>query len=453
MLGRPPVVGGPHRECFPGAARAGDAAVTRPRRPVIPCRCDNERVERERSGDGAGRRAVLEGGVGLRHTDDRDPRGVQGVPVTVRVDRALEAGDQLVGAGVDGPAAREVLLPAGDPDREQRRVLRQAGEPARPSGADDEAGELRPVSLELGRLVGIGPRRGEIVVLEDVDAFENRAGQVVVCVLDARVEQRDRHAAAAVTGQPESGPGGRAGRQVVPLEQLAGGGCRVGDADRIDALDLGKALKEGDRARIERSGEAREHAREAELGPELEAGDAETGDELALGGLCCVVPASLVRLAGPPARCGHASRERRRTEDDDHPLPDRHLRARAADEPPPRDRLGACTLGEPPVAAATEIAAAARPTIASRPSWESRLGEGVERKVTRVGDRLDEPCGGGDHRRVVGAELERRLRGVGKGARSSEFAATPPTTAIRSAPVASAASRVRSTRARTIARW
>ena len=70
---------------------------------------------------------------------------------------------------------------------------------------------------------------------------------------------------------------------------------------------------------------------------------------------------------------------------------------------------------EPPVAAATEIAAAARATMASRPSWESRLGEGVERKVPKVGDRLDEPCGGGDHRRVVCAELERRLRGVGKG--------------------------------------
>ena len=58
------------------------------------------------------------------------------------------------------------------------------------------------------------------------------------------------------------------------------------------------------------------------------------------------------------------------------------------------------------------IAAAASATIASRPSWASRLGEGVERKVTRVGDRLDEPGGRGDHRGVVGAELERRLRGV-----------------------------------------
>ncbi len=67
---------------------------------------------------------------------------------------------------------------------------------------------------------------------------------------------------------------------------------------------------------------------------------------------------------------------------------------------------------EPPVAAATEIAAAASATIASRPSWASRLGEGVESKVTRVGDRLDEPGGRGDHRGVVGAELERRLRGV-----------------------------------------
>ena len=124
VLRRPPVVGSSDRECLPGAARAGDAAVTGPRRPVVPSRCDNERVERQRPGDGTGRRAVLEGGVGLGHADDRDPRGVQGVPVAVRVDSALEAGDQLVRAGVDGPAAREVLLPARDPDREQRRVLR-----------------------------------------------------------------------------------------------------------------------------------------------------------------------------------------------------------------------------------------------------------------------------------------------------------------------------------------
>ena len=70
--------------------------------------------------------------------------------------------------------------------------------------------------LELGRLVGVGPRRGKIVVLEDVDPLENRAGEVVVCVLDARVEERNRHAVAAEAGQPESSAGGRAGGQVVP---------------------------------------------------------------------------------------------------------------------------------------------------------------------------------------------------------------------------------------------
>jgi hypothetical protein len=41
----------------------------------------------------------------------------------------------------------------------------------------------------------------------------------------------------------------------------------------------------------------------------------------------------------------------------------------------------------------------------------------------------------------------------GSEARSSELAATPPTIAIRSVPSSSAAARVRSTRARTIARW
>ena len=41
----------------------------------------------------------------------------------------------------------------------------------------------------------------------------------------------------------------------------------------------------------------------------------------------------------------------------------------------------------------------------------------------------------------------------GSDARSSEFAATPPTTATRAAFVCSAAANVRSTSARTIARW
>jgi hypothetical protein len=40
----------------------------------------------------------------------------------------------------------------------------------------------------------------------------------------------------------------------------------------------------------------------------------------------------------------------------------------------------------------------------------------------------------------------------GSASRSSEFAATPPTTAIRSSPVCSCASRSRPTSARTIAR-
>ena len=260
VLRRPPVVGRAHRQRLPCAAGAGDAAVAGTRRPVVPGRCDHERVERKRTRHGSGGRTVLERRVGLRHADDRYPGGVQRISVAVRVDGALEAGDQLVSTGVDGPAACDIPLPACDPNREQCRVLRQAGQPARPSRAHDEAGELGPVPLELGRLVGVGLRRCEIVVLEDVDPLEHRAGEIVVRVLDARVEQGDRHAAAAVAGEAEAGAGGRAGGQVVPLEQLARGRGRVGDADRIDALDLGKALKQRDRAGIERSGEAREHA-------------------------------------------------------------------------------------------------------------------------------------------------------------------------------------------------
>ena len=198
-----------------------------PRRPVVPGRCDNERVERERPGDGTGRRAVLEGGVGLGHADDRYLRGIQGVSVTVRVDSALEAGDQLVRAGVDGPAAREGLVASRRPGlgAASRSPPGRSAHPALRSRRRGRRAASR-AARALGRLVGVGPRRGEIVVLEDVDPRIPGAGEVVVCVLDARVEERNRHAVAAVAGQPESGPGGRAGWQVVPLEQLAGGGCR-----------------------------------------------------------------------------------------------------------------------------------------------------------------------------------------------------------------------------------
>ena len=82
----------------PGPA---DAPVAGPGAAVVPGRDDDERVELGRAGDRARERAVGEGGERLDHADERDPRRVVRVAVAVRVDRALEPGEQLVGARVD----------------------------------------------------------------------------------------------------------------------------------------------------------------------------------------------------------------------------------------------------------------------------------------------------------------------------------------------------------------
>ena len=58
-----------------------------------------------------------------------------------------------------------------------------------------------------------------------------------------------------------------------------------------------------------------------------------------------------------------------------------------------------------------------------------------------------------DHRRVVGAEHERRERRIGQSGPELRVRRHPPTTAICSIPDCSAASRSRCVRARTIARW
>ncbi len=110
----------------------------------------------------------------------------------------------------------------------------------------------------------------------------------------------------------------------------------------------------------------------------------------------------------------------------------------------------------PPAPAATESRVAVRASPPSTPSCGAsrrRRRIRIDRKITSEGDLLNVATGGGDHRRVVRAQLERGERGAGSDARSSEFAATPPTTAICSAPTCSAAAFVLSTSARTMARW
>ena len=117
---------------------------------VVPGRGDDEHVERERAGDRLRLRAVGERGERLGHAEQRDPGRVVGVAVAVRVDGALEPGDQLVAARVDGVLRR---WPSGcQPATRIGSTVapgRDAVEPVGPARADEQARELRAVPLEL----------------------------------------------------------------------------------------------------------------------------------------------------------------------------------------------------------------------------------------------------------------------------------------------------------------
>ena len=80
------------------------------------------------------------------------------VPVAVRVDGSLEPGQQLVAAGVDELAAVGGRLPAGDPDRQDRRAGRDAVQAVGASGAGDDPRQLGAVPFDLGRVLRIGAR-------------------------------------------------------------------------------------------------------------------------------------------------------------------------------------------------------------------------------------------------------------------------------------------------------
>ena len=77
-----------------------------PAGPSFPAGATTSVSSSQRALDRARLRPVGEGGERLGERDQRDPGRVVGVAVAVRVDRALEPGDQLVGARVDGERRR-----------------------------------------------------------------------------------------------------------------------------------------------------------------------------------------------------------------------------------------------------------------------------------------------------------------------------------------------------------
>ena len=328
-------VRGADRERGPRPAGPGDAAVAGPREAVVAGRGDDERVEPEGSGDRPRGRAVLERGERLGNPDERDPRRVECDAVGVRIDCALEPGNELVGATVDGPAPGRLSLPARDPDREHRRPAGDAVHLRRAFRADEQAGELGAVPLEAGRVVGAGLRLGILVSVDHVEALAHLPEHVRMVRLDAGVEQRDRHAGPVEARQLDGGPGTDARRQLAFLDQCRGRRSRVRDAHGIDACDLRSALEVGDGAGIERRGEAGQHAGVAVLWLDLHALPGEPCDEQVVGGERGRGPAPLLRLGRLAARGSHLVGERRTVQDDDDALADRDLLARGADEAAP----------------------------------------------------------------------------------------------------------------------
>ena len=195
-------VGGSNRQRRRSAARARDAAVAGAGRAVVSGGRDDERVEPQCAANRLRLGRVGEGRVRGREPDQRDPGGVVCVAVEVRVDRALEPGDQLVGSPVDRPAAGQVALPAGHADRQDRGAGRNTRDSARATRADEQPGHLGPVLLEPGRVVRVGDGRGAAVhVVDEVDPGKDPPAQVRMRTVDSGVEEGDRHPAAVVAGE------------------------------------------------------------------------------------------------------------------------------------------------------------------------------------------------------------------------------------------------------------
>jgi hypothetical protein len=190
------------------------------------------------------------------------------IAVVVRIDGAFEAGDDLVGPRVHGRRTPRIGLPAADPDREDRRACRDAGEVRWTARADDHSGQLRAMTLELSRVVGLrrGGGRAALGVAEQVDAAANLADEVRVPRVDARVEERDRNAASVEAGQDEVGSPPATRREGRALELRLGNRRRVGGADGVNAAHVRCPFDERDRPRVERGREPVDHARVRELG-------------------------------------------------------------------------------------------------------------------------------------------------------------------------------------------
>ena len=197
----------------------------------------------------------------------------------------------------------------------------------------------------------------------------------------------------------------------------------------IDPCDLRHLFEHRHRARVERRREAVEDAVEAVVGANVDPERGELEQHLLLRRVAPRPPGALLRL-GRVAHLRELLRDRRRREHDDHPRPGRDGRARRTDEAAPARRRTVASVVPPPPA-----------TLRSRRTRpRSRPARG--RRAYAVGRASSERYSGygtGSVNLAADAIIAALSVHSGSGARaasgsaarSSEFAATPPTTATR----------------------
>ena len=268
--------------------------------------------------------------------------------------------------------------------------------------------------LDLGRIAGADRGERARIPADHVDPAEHAPAEVGHRRIDAGVEQRDRDAAAVQTGNVDPGPMPGCGPEIGAREHTRGDRRRIRDPHRIDPGDVRVALEQRDGAGVDDGREAVEDAGEAVVGVQRDPLPRKAGDETPLG---------RERGRRPPAlllRGGRAARGATRCASDGvfrttitrapsatrgrEPTSPRQVAAAGAE-------TGACPALLPPAASSAAVAIAVRSARITARRGSAR-GVRIEAKITRVRDRCREARSRGDHRRVVGAERERRERSL-----------------------------------------
>ena len=428
-----------------------------PAGPSLPAGTTTSVSSRSRALDRSRERPVVEGRERLGNPDDRDPRGVERAPVGVRIDRALEAGEQLVGPAVDREAAVGVGLPARDADRQDGRARGHAvgSRPARRGRRAGPRSASRAARRASARRDAAARARGRRDRARRCRPRPGRGG--TECVASTPVSSR----AIVMPRAVETGHAARARRPRRARTSL--GSARERERGRIrgthgiDADDVRLALEQGERARVDRRREAVERARVDEVGdragsPRARASPRSASVRRATAAVQCA-HLGLARLA---ARLGDPVGERRVLEDDDHALADGDVAPLAVDEAAPGRRAGGGRIARGAVPAAGEE---------QRAAYRQREAAGEPRTVRRA-MHMHRGQGSEDREGVCRIcprrRSSRRCRCRARAARSGRAAAPraarswprrrPRRRSSRGLPARQPPA-VRSTSARTIARW